>query len=110
MHANGSEIPAPPNPSLVWLFDVIADPLEFNNVATEYPDIVWFFGATDGDFAGGIVAGSAGGVQCLAHRPARPALGSEVCRDPLIAGRHCTEHVPRTLTHQHGLHGCLSIE
>ena len=41
MHANGSEIPAPPNPSLVWLFDVITDPLEFNNVATEYPDIVW---------------------------------------------------------------------
>ena len=40
VNVNGSEVAPPPNPSLVWLFDVLADPLEHNNVADENPDVV----------------------------------------------------------------------
>jgi hypothetical protein len=32
-------VPPPLTPSLVWLFDVLADPLEQNNVAELYPDV-----------------------------------------------------------------------
>ena len=37
---NGTEVEPPPNPQLLWLFDVEADPYEMNNIAAEYPDIV----------------------------------------------------------------------
>lgn len=37
---NGTMIADPPNPSFVWLFNITADPLEENNLAIVYPDIV----------------------------------------------------------------------
>jgi hypothetical protein len=40
VYVNGTEIPPPPNPSLVWLFNVLEDPNEYNNVADEQPQIV----------------------------------------------------------------------
>lgn len=40
VHVNGTEIAPPPNSSRVWLFNIDQDPLEHNNLAEEYPDIV----------------------------------------------------------------------
>jgi len=37
---NTTLIPSPPQPSLVWLFDIIADPYEKNDLSEAYPEIV----------------------------------------------------------------------
>jgi hypothetical protein len=40
VQVNGKMVPPPYTPSLTWLFDVLADPLEQNNLADAYPDVV----------------------------------------------------------------------
>ena len=40
VHPNGIEILPPPNPSMVWLFNLDDDPLEENDLHAENPDIV----------------------------------------------------------------------
>ena len=40
VHTNGTIEPPPPNPSLIWLFNVIIDPTERHNLAEDHPDIV----------------------------------------------------------------------